>query len=667
VKYEVRFATSGGWTEKSPNTYTLPANGYVEVRAVALAGYQLKNYSGPWKKQFVKEDCDVTPVPPTFTTAVCTGPGQNGTASYTIPSTTGVKYQVRFNTYGTWSDRTPDIYSIAANGYIEVRAVALDGFDLKNYSGPWKKQFSKPDCIIDVVPTKPVIEQTVCTGEGQSGGAGYTIPAVEGVKYQRWNGSNWVDLSPTFHPATPGNSVWIRAVELPGHELKGDDDDYRWELKFTPFDASKCVVPADATKTPPVCSAPGEFTPGSYTVPSDTGIRYEKKDGDDWVEITADTYYVDTFPTTVELRAVAVDPYKLYGGPYTWTFEFLSPGDCLEEVEVVGDPLFENPECAEETTGITPGRYFIPTTANVIYEVSLNGGPAEPATLDTWVNANPGDHVLITAKAAAGYTLTGDDSWEHTFENPGECLDEVEVGAVAKVDQVCLVTDDSQQLRAGKFATVVRTAVSLVSGYITIPNTPHVSYFIEPDMVTPVGPGNVDVEPGVYTVHAVAHEGYKLGADYDGPWVLEVLDALPCVDLSTDPAVTPLVTFEQTTCSVAGSYTLAVDPAEESAGIIWTVSGGLPNTVGKHSVNTPGLVTVIATTAEGYGFGDGLEGEFREFSFEFTGLPEDCLPTLALTGGNAGVTTGVLGLASLLMLGGVVMLVRGRREQFTAE
>jgi|GEM_PF-748976 hypothetical protein len=672
VRYEVRFHSNGnsGWQDAPTGTYPVAANAYVEVRAIALSGYELKSYSGAWKKQFVKGDCKVTPTTPTFTSAVCTGPGQNGDASYTIPSSVGVRYEVRFHSYGNsgWQNAPTGTYPVAANSYVEVRAIALNGFELKNYPGTWKKQFTKPDCIVEVNPPKPTSTDAVCTAEGQTGGAGFTIPEVTGVKYQRQTGpSTWEDLATGFHPTAEGETVWIRAVALSGYDLKHSDSTYKWKFVFQDVDESKCVVPADATKTPPVCSGPGQWTPGTYTIPSDTGIQYQVKQGDAWVDIETGTYDVNTFPTTVQIRALAKDGYTLVGGPYEWTFTFADPGDCIEEVEVVGDPVFVNAVCAEETTGVTPGHYFIPVTANVDYEVSVNGADPVPAIEGVEVPTNPNDHVVITAKAAAGYLLVGDDEWSHTFENPGECLDEAPTGAVTKVDQQCELIDDLST--AGKFGSVLRTlSASYTSGYIHIPNTPNVKYYLAPDMVNPLAPGDHDVEPGTYFVHAVADPGYKLVGQ--SVWELEVVESHDCDQLEEHPVVTPVVTFVQTTCSVAGSYTLGVEEDGLEDGVIWTVTpAGLPTTIGKHNVTTPGKVTITATPAEGYGFPE-IEGEevpVLAWEYTFTGLPEDCLPTLALTGGNPGIATGAVGFATLLTLGGALLVARSRREQFTAE
>jgi hypothetical protein len=116
----------------------------------------------------------------------------------------------------------------------------------------------------------------------------------------------------------------------------------------------------------------------------------------------------------------------------------------------------------------------------------------------------------------------------------------------------------------------------------------------------------------------------------------------------------------QTTCSASGSYTLGAEPIENAAGIIWTVSGGLPNTLGTHSVTTAGTVTITAT-ADGpdYGFPGDVDG-IIEWTYDFASLPDDCLETLALTGGS--IAAGGLGLSALLTLGGILFVTSRRRD-----
>jgi hypothetical protein len=554
VTYTVQLNGAGGFVVKTAGTYPVAQGTQVEVVAVAQAGYSLTGQQ-QWSKTFGTVDCRVTPTAPDFTAAVCTPddrPGSYSDASYTIPATTGVQYQVRFAHSGPWTDIAAGTHSISAGGYVQVRAVATGAYVLTG-TVKWTHDFDKPDCLTDVIPTAPSYEEAVCTGEQQVGSASFTIPDITGVKYQRATGPfTWVDVAPGVNQVVDGTLLALRAIPLPGYEFPGAQVRLYGHL-FDNFDLSKdCLVPTTPTSDPQECEGPGEPSQASYTVPSDTGVRYELWDGDSWETATAGDYDVNSFPTIVKLRAVPKHGYSFLPSAVTeWTFEFTSAGDCITSV------------------------------------------PVQPV-----------------------------------------------VGA----DQECVVDD----LDTGDYHNV--------SGTITIPNTPHVTYYIDG---VATASGVHDVEPGVYTISATAEAGYALTGVPD-PWTVEIEKAFPC-GLQTFPTVTPTVTFAQTTCSASGSYTLVVDPAELAAGVIWTVSAGLPTTVGTHAVNTAGTVTVIAVPAPGYGFGDGLPGPaIREWSFGFASLPDDCLPTLALTGG--GLAAGGLGLAGLLTVAGVLMVSMRRRE-----
>lgn len=551
VRYTVQINGAGGFVETAAGTYPVSVGTTVEVTAEALPGHTLIGQI-EWSTTIAKPDCRVTPLPPNFTPAVCStsDPGHYGKASYTIPTTEGVKYQVRVNG-GSWTDKSAGTYEVSASAYVEVRATAVPGYKLTG-TLKWTKHFKAPDCLTDVTPSKPTKTQAVCTGDEQVGPASFTIPDITGITYQRLVGFTWVDLAPGSHMAVDGSLVIVRAVPLPGFELTdhdGNSNKKTYLLYFDNLKASKdCIVPDEPGFDPQVCEAAGEPSQATFTVPSDSGVKYRIWTGAAWVPIPAGTYDVDTFPTWVTIKAVPV-----------------------------------------------PGHQFLPGAKTL---------------------------------------------WHHKFTSAGDCIEEVTATPATAVDQTCVEDQDGK----GTF----------VSGYLVIPNTPNVDYFVD-GSVTPATPGNVDKAPGTYWVSAVAHPGYVL-VGYTGPWPLEIEKADACGQLVDLPVVDPIVTFTPTTCVASGGYTLAVDPPELPDGVVWTVTGGLPNTLGSHSVTTAGTVTVTATPAAGYGF-TGFEPEL-EWSFDYA-AKDDCLPTLALTGGSTAL--GGLGLATVLTLGGFLLI--GARQR----
>ncbi len=555
IAYTVQINGVGGFGAVGAGTYYVAVGTKVEVKAVALAGHVLSGTS-EWSQTFARPDCRVNPTTPTFTAAVCstTDPGEYGKASYTIPTTEGVTYQVRVNN-GSWNDRPAGTYDVSANANVDVRAVALAGYTLKG-TIKWSKNLKAPDCLTDVIPTKPLKTQAVCTADEQVGPASYTIPTIAGITYQRLVGFSWVDVAPGPYSTADGSVVTVRAVPLPGFEL-GDHDvlsnNKTYLLLFDNLNASKdCIVPDAPTFDPQQCVAGGDPSQATYTIPAESGVTYEIWDGDTWESADAGVHDVTSLPAEVKIRAVA-----------------------------------------------KPGSHF------------LSGATTE---------------------------------WSFDFTSAGDCTVSVPVDPVVATNQTCVVDD----LDTGAYHNG--------SGTITIPSTPNVTYSVDG---MPTAAGTQDFAPGVYTISAAADAGYEL-TGVPEPWTVEIKKAFAC-GLPTFPGVAPTVTFAQTTCSASGKYTLGVAPEIEAAGVIWTVTGGLPTTVGTHAVNTAGSVTVTAVPAPGYGFTDGIPGPpIREWSFDFTTLPDDCLPTLALTG--SGSATGGLGLAGLLTLGGILMVVAHRRR-----
>lgn len=500
------------------------------------------------------DDCvpdeEVTPASPTFTPAQCVD-GSATSPSYTIPTTTGVVYSVQINGTGGYTDTSANTYPVPAGTTVEVKATAANGYELTG-TQEWSTTFASVNCR--VIPTEPTWTEAVCTGEGQVGPSVFTIPAIEGVKYQLRVGLlDWDDVAAGSHSIVDGTLVGIRALPLPGYEFPGlqvrlyghlfDNIDLKYE----------CLVPKAPTFDQQVCDAPGQPSTAGYTIPSDEGVKYQIRINGAWVPIAAGHYDVDAFPTTVKIRAVEKSGYHfLDGAEKKWTEEFTSAGDCLVEA------------------------------------------PVTPATA---------------------------------------------------VDQECVVGQND--------------VGTLVSGYLVIPATTGVDYFIGG---VAAAAGQHDRDPGTYTVTAVAQSGYAL-TGYTGPWELEIKAAELCGDLVVLPQVTPVATFQQTTCSASASYTLGVEEPGLEDGVVWSVSGGLPATLGTHAVTSPGTVTISATPASGYGFpGD---EPFREWTFEVAGLPDDCLPTLALTGSD--ITTGVLAVAGLLTLGGALVVAARKRGVPTQE
>lgn len=609
---------------------------------------------------------EVTPTTPTVTQAVCTADNQAGGASFTIVSATGVRFERSANGQNGWTEVAPGTHPVADGTSVWIRAVALPGYDLKgnddNYL--WRLTFTNVDEAKCEVPTAPTATAQVCTGAGTTNTASYTIPSDSGIRYQvRINGGAWQDVTGT--PVTTDVTTFPTTVDVRALPEGGvtvvTGSTTSWTFDFVSAGDCKTIVPqpAQPSWTPFVCSTdPGEVTPGSYSVGAVANVRYfaGPTASGPWTELTAGQTYYPAADSTVFFTVELVNPAThtwAAGVQTTWSQEFVGAGDCKGVLPQPAAPAHSDFECTAEPGGVEGGSYTVPTTPGVTYEIRdgadwvvIPAGTYDAEQGETveirWVLTDPSAY-----KWADGVVLT---PWSHTF-NEVDCTVAATPVAPDFGAQTCVPNEDG--------------GADFVDGWIEIPTTKGVDYFIG-DSTTPATAGVHVVAPGVYLVSASAQEGYVL-TGYTEPYEVEIKKAQYCGQLPEHPAVTPVVTFTQATCDAPARYTLAVDPADLAAGILWTVSGGLPNTVGTHAVTTAQTVTVSAKTAPGYGFDDGQEGPTREWTFEVTAPTGDCLPelpTLALTGG--GIAGGALGLAALLAGAGILLVAR-RRDRMTAE
>jgi hypothetical protein len=648
------------WQNISAGVHSAHDGDTVLIRAYPLSGYGLTDHdhNKEYKSYELEFDdinsstCDV-PAAPTFTAQVCTGPGTSSTASYTIPSDTGITYQVRIDG-GAWqnvSAGTVDVVTFPR--LIEVQALADGDIIVPGSTTSWSHNFtSAGDCLVNVYPVAPDWTDSICqsttTGSTQ---ATFEVFATANVTYQvSTSGVDYAPILAGVHNATVGTTVWIKAVPASGYQLAGDTGP--WSHAFT--DPGECLdpaYPAAAAFTDSVCEPDTTgATQGTYEVFAATHVTYEVSTdgGTTWAPVSVGVHNADPLDS-VSIRALADSGYELKNDTGPWSHTFADPGTCLDEA-FPGDPKFVESSCEANTTGSTPATYEIVAAAHVSYEISFDNVTFTTVGASVGIHtATPGSEIWIKAIADPGYEILGTTVWYHEFADPGDCLDEATATPATDVDQKCVVDENG----GGSF----------VSGYLVIPNSANVEYFID-GSVTPATPGQVTKVPGTYTVTAAAMPGYELVGD-TGPWVLEIKAADLCGDLITKGDVTPIVSFKQTTCSASGSYTLAVMVDDDPTGVIWTVSGGLPNSIGTHSVTTAGTVNITAAAATGFGLSGDADG-IIQWSFEFTTLTDECLPTLALTGGS--IAAGGLGLSALLTLGGILVFNARKRDRLvTAE
>lgn len=295
---------AGTYTVSSPGTHTITA-------AAAGTAYSLTGTTS-WTFVFhaptgcVQPPTQVTPTAPTMIDLTCVAAG-----SYTIPSETGVYYEVNGakTAAGTYTVSAPGSYTIAAfadNGYV------LSG------TTQWTFIFHVPNnCVqppLPTVPTAPTMIDLTCAAAGS-----YTIPSETGVTYSV-NGV--VTPAGTYTVTTPGSYSITAAATSAAYTLIGVTS---WTLSFTA--AAGCVppptvvTPQTVTFVQPTCQAPT----GSYTIPSEAGVIYKVNN----VLTTAGTYTVAA-GVTVNITAEAAAGYTLaLGATSSWSQTFAAVTGCV--------------------------------------------------------------------------------------------------------------------------------------------------------------------------------------------------------------------------------------------------------------------------------------------------------------------------------------------------
>jgi hypothetical protein len=589
----------------------------------------------------------VTATVPDHSDAVCTSAGHVGQGSYTIPSITGVTYQLKSGSH--WNDLTSGQHNVSSTTTVIIQAIAQEFYTLTGDDGPWTITITVPTASKCVSAPDVTFANAYCNVDTTGTTAGsYTITAASHISYTvSINGGGATPIGAGTHGTQPGDVVVVTAVPDSGYLLVGTASP--WSHTFSnPGDCLDGATAANVVFVDGYCNAATTgTTDGTYTIAVAAHITYTLTlNGVGPVAILPGQYSANPGDLVV-ITAIPDAGYTLVNTASPWSHTFGDPGDCLDKASA-GDPTFTNSTCNVATTGASQGTYEVFAAANITYTVSINAGAPVPILPGTY-NANPGDVIVITAIPDAGYKLDNTGSpWSHTFTDPGTCLDTVIPVAPGHTDETCTVDQDLH----GHF----------VSGTIIIPDTVGVQYLIDGSVPNPADgtsvPGGTayPATDGDHFVAAVALAGYTLDASYTMPFPVTIASALACGDLIDHPLVTPLVSSVQPTCSAAGSYTLSND-LFDAAALTWTVDG---STVSEATYQVTGDATVhIHAAANGPAFG--LNGTPQvDWTLDFS-LPANCdLKTLALTGSTP---EGGMLLAYFMVLAGIgIITVRAVRR-----
>lgn len=357
-------------------------------------------------------------VPPTFTPPACSAPGASTSGSYAIPTTPGVKYQVKLDS-GSFVDAVAGVYVVANGISMQIKAVALAGYALSGASdwGPVTFE-SVGSCVVTAIATAPTITDSVCTGAGTHGTGSFTIPATTGVQYQvRVDGGSYGDVGAGTTTVPIGTIVEIRAQPLVGYTLSGPTS---WAAhKFVSPGA--CLIGVAETNpsfTDSSCVAPGEPTAATYTIVGNDHINYFASINSGPQFLTGGGVHPIIAGSTITVVAVAeigyvIDPVD--AGP--WSHRYRPFDDCVVEVIPVVAAVVDQ-GCDKQQIALISGSIAIAVTEHVAYFID---GVAAAAGLH---NLAPGDYV-VTAEAASGYSLAQypSEGWPVSIEPVGICGD----------------------------------------------------------------------------------------------------------------------------------------------------------------------------------------------------------------------------------------------------
>ncbi|MEO6114838.1 MAG: hypothetical protein ABIP33_00475, partial [Pseudolysinimonas sp.] len=644
VQYQIKNGAS--WNNIAAGNYVVSSfPTTVVIQAVGKSGNIIvPGSTTQWTFTFTSPgDCKVTvpPQPATFHDAVCTGPGTSSANTYTIPVTTGVKYQVKVNS-GSWNDVSAGTYTVGAVT-IHVQAIALTGYTLTSTT-TWDHTFVLAGaCLVSTtVSTVPSFVDATCTAPGVLGESSYTLTAATGVDYQVSNDNvNFTPATAGKHVVSAGTHIWIIASAQTGFTLTGLST---WDHAFAAPDCTVGTPPADPSKANQSCivgdNGVGSFVSGYIVIPTTTGVDYYI-DGN---PVSAGN--IPEAPGDYTVTATAQFGYVLTGYPAGgWPEHIGSALPCGNVTPV--EPTVKDRICTVNSDGngdFTSGQIIIPSTVGVNY--FIDGVPAGAGGHDV----TPGDH-LVTFAAVPSYTLAGDyptDGWTEHVNDANPCGD-VHPVEPNVISQTCIVNIDTD-------------AGTLVTGYIDIPNTVGVNYYIEGVLAAA---GHHDLAPGDYAVTFAAIPDYTLTGDFpeDG-WTVNIGAAKLCGDLVTDASVFPIVTSHGN-CTTDGTYTLSNDLIEGGPGlpgaataVIFTVDGS-PVAAGTYHVTTPQTIHVHAEpNAPAFGFDD--PNQQKDWTLAFAAATTCDLKTLALTGSSP---AGGMLLAYFMLLAGLgIVTVRAVRR-----
>ncbi|MEO8260933.1 MAG: hypothetical protein ABI566_00075 [Pseudolysinimonas sp.] len=333
-------------TPRTTGWYDVP-EGVIDFQVIARAdvdkGYKIDGDSKVYDLKVIPAGTclyDVTPLIPTFTDAVCTGPGSVTPTTFTLSYVAHVVYVVKVNG-GPATDYTiaqDTVVSVNQGDVVSIDAKVDDATKYQIAAAvvlPFTHTFGTPgDCKLIVTPVKPDPTHQYCDDSKDPRvvvDGTITIKPADNVEY-------YLDgtlTAPGTYVVAPGDhEVTIKFDET---KFKLDPNSHTFPFKFT-INPGQCL-PTHPLLTPAAVSTQiGCFTAGSYTLSNNINDAKAVIWTVNGSQVAQGKYTVSTAGTVTITAAPNAPDYGFNPGVQTsWTVDFKKPAVCdVETLALTG-------------------------------------------------------------------------------------------------------------------------------------------------------------------------------------------------------------------------------------------------------------------------------------------------------------------------------------------
>jgi hypothetical protein len=612
----------------------------------------------------------------TGTVPTCVAGSVSGTNTLTLDAVAGGKWTVTAAGYsqayaiGFGGSATPALVQYETYTISLSDGDVHDGITITPYSTTWTPVLASAlECRTIATPVSPTVVDITQCGVGGS----ITIPTTTGVVYSvdgtvRTSGTTISGLSGTHT---------VSALAASGYYFVGGATQ-----ESLPSVDLGSVKTCDVTVVTETCTADGPVS----SIPVALDLDNTSSSVASTFEVTIDgTSYDHTFTAdagtkprvSIGSSGIAGETIKVYINNATMpvTLTVGSFAGCV--LVTPGDPSHTDQVCTASNAGsaaVTVGG-TVSTDGNPNIQYTLTGPagftpviiPSLPNT-PTVTGLAPGDYT-VTAVAASGFKLSGNDTFPFTIAAPVDCDGIVVTPVVTSVQPTC-VPDQTTD-------SAFTAADTLVEGSITIPTATNATYTINGVAIS----SGTHIEPnGSYVVVATLTPGAIASGYTFGTSSAYTLNAASTVATFSEIDFTAACLPTEATWHAGATSTNAVCTSKGDFGVITVehvageeghVSYTVVNDV-THAAVVLGTTTATLSVVPGHytvtgapvPSTDGISGDDNTFHLTVLAAATLCGdPTsLAFTGGTIAWLGFVLA-GGMLFLGAAFLLMRRRANR----